>query len=104
VTTNSIVCGYLALSLVLSFFHIVRTISVKSRILLVFLDTVNTLLLLLFSSHRLLVPKLYICLVNGQGEIVIIKITLVMSNDHLRIVFVMISLESFKITMLNSYH
>nr|AFK45120.1 unknown [Medicago truncatula] len=40
VTANSIACGYLALSLVLSFFHIVRTISVKSRILLVFLDTV----------------------------------------------------------------
>ncbi|XP_045815900.1 casparian strip membrane protein 2 [Trifolium pratense] len=40
VTANSIVCGYLVLSLALSFFHIVRTISVKSRILLVFLDTV----------------------------------------------------------------
>ncbi|WJX44779.1 hypothetical protein P8452_31722 [Trifolium repens] len=40
VTANSIVCGYLVLSLALSFFHIVRTISLKSRILLVFLDTV----------------------------------------------------------------
>ncbi|KAK7400902.1 hypothetical protein VNO78_12211 [Psophocarpus tetragonolobus] len=40
VTSNSIVCVYLVLSLVLSFFHIVRSAAVKSRVLLVFLDTV----------------------------------------------------------------
>nr|P0DI58.1 RecName: Full=CASP-like protein 2; Short=LjCASP2 [Lotus japonicus] len=41
VTSNSIVCGYLVLSLALSFFHIIRRSSAaKSRILLVFLDTV----------------------------------------------------------------
>lgn len=40
VTSNSIVCGYLVLSLVLSFFHIVRSAAVKSRVLQVFLDTV----------------------------------------------------------------
>ncbi|XP_061366353.1 CASP-like protein 7 [Gastrolobium bilobum] len=40
VTANSIVCGYLVLSLVLSFFHIVRSTAVKSRILLLILDTV----------------------------------------------------------------
>ncbi|XP_058730554.1 casparian strip membrane protein 2-like [Vicia villosa] len=40
VSTNSIVCGYLVLSLSLSFFNIVRTMAAKSRILLVFLDTV----------------------------------------------------------------
>ncbi|XP_061370880.1 CASP-like protein 2 [Gastrolobium bilobum] len=34
VTSNSIVCGYLVLLLALSFFHIVRTSAVKSRILL----------------------------------------------------------------------
>ncbi|TKY69654.1 CASP protein 7 [Spatholobus suberectus] len=37
---NSVVCGYLVLSLVLSVFHIVRSTAVKSRILLAALDTV----------------------------------------------------------------
>ncbi|XP_027361527.1 CASP-like protein 7 [Abrus precatorius] len=40
VTVNSVVCGYLVLSLVLSVFHIVRSRAVKSRILLIALDTV----------------------------------------------------------------
>ncbi|KAK7317973.1 hypothetical protein RJT34_02645 [Clitoria ternatea] len=40
VTSNSIVCGYLVLSLVPSFFHIVRSTSVKSRVFLLSLDTV----------------------------------------------------------------
>ncbi|TKY58893.1 CASP protein 6 [Spatholobus suberectus] len=40
VTSNSIVCAYLVLSLALSFFHIVRSAAVKSRVLQVFLDTV----------------------------------------------------------------
>ncbi|XP_020218221.1 CASP-like protein 6 [Cajanus cajan] len=40
VTSNSIVCVYLVLSLALSFFHIVRNKAVKSRVLLVFLDSV----------------------------------------------------------------
>ncbi|KAE9595632.1 hypothetical protein Lal_00030443 [Lupinus albus] len=40
VTANSVVCGYLVLSLVLSIFHIVRSSAVKTRILLVILDTV----------------------------------------------------------------
>ncbi|KAK7362369.1 hypothetical protein VNO77_04480 [Canavalia gladiata] len=39
VISNSIVCGYLVLSLVLSFFHIVKITAVKSRVLQVFLDT-----------------------------------------------------------------
>ncbi|KAI4328469.1 hypothetical protein L6164_020821 [Bauhinia variegata] len=39
VLANSNVCGYLVLSLILSIFHIVRTTVVKSRILLVVLDT-----------------------------------------------------------------
>jgi len=38
---NSVVCGYLVLSLVPSIFHIVRSTAVKSRILLVAFDTVN---------------------------------------------------------------
>ncbi|KAI4314139.1 hypothetical protein L6164_027075 [Bauhinia variegata] len=38
VLANSIVCGYLVLSLILSIFHIVRTTAVKSRILLIILD------------------------------------------------------------------
>ncbi|QCD90411.1 hypothetical protein DEO72_LG4g1366 [Vigna unguiculata] len=37
---NSVVCGYLVLSLVPSIFHIVRSTAVKSRILLVAFDTV----------------------------------------------------------------
>ncbi|KAI9111394.1 hypothetical protein K1719_017084 [Acacia pycnantha] len=37
---NSIVCGYLVLSIVLSIVHIARTTAVKSRILLLFLDAV----------------------------------------------------------------
>lgn len=37
---NSIVCGYLVLSLVLSIFHIVRSTAVKTRILLIVLDMV----------------------------------------------------------------
>ncbi|RDX58493.1 hypothetical protein CR513_62188, partial [Mucuna pruriens] len=37
---NSVVCGYLVLSLVLSVFHIIKTAAVKSRILLIALDTV----------------------------------------------------------------
>ncbi|KAK7251901.1 hypothetical protein RIF29_35504 [Crotalaria pallida] len=40
VTSNSIVCVYLVLSLALSFFHILRITAVKSRVLLAFLDTV----------------------------------------------------------------
>lgn len=40
VMANSVVCGYLVLSLILSIFHIVRSTSVKSRILLIVLDTV----------------------------------------------------------------
>ncbi|XP_027348487.1 CASP-like protein 6 [Abrus precatorius] len=40
VTSNSIVCGYLLLSLALSFFHIVRSNAVRSRVLQVFLDTI----------------------------------------------------------------
>lgn len=38
---NAVVCGYLVLSLIISVFHIVRSAAVKSRILLVALDTVN---------------------------------------------------------------
>ncbi|XP_054810623.1 casparian strip membrane protein 1-like [Prosopis cineraria] len=37
---NSIVCGYLVLSIVFSIFHIARPTAVKSRILLLFLDAV----------------------------------------------------------------
>ncbi|KAG5059471.1 hypothetical protein AAZX31_01G048500 [Glycine max] len=37
---NAVVCGYLVLSLIISVFHIVRSAAVKSRILLVALDTV----------------------------------------------------------------
>nr|KYP45405.1 UPF0497 membrane protein 2 [Cajanus cajan] len=40
VLANSVVCGYLVLSLVLSVFHIVRSTAVKSRIILIALDTV----------------------------------------------------------------
>ncbi|CAJ2648015.1 casparian strip membrane protein 1 [Trifolium pratense] len=40
VMANSLVCGYLALSLILSILHIVRSTAVKSRILLIILDTV----------------------------------------------------------------
>ncbi|KAK7307095.1 hypothetical protein VNO77_39851 [Canavalia gladiata] len=40
VMANSVVCGYLVLSLLLSVFHIVRSTAVKSRILLIALDTV----------------------------------------------------------------
>ncbi|KAL5100198.1 hypothetical protein RYX36_004525 [Vicia faba] len=37
---NSVVCGYLVLSLILSIFHIVRSTAVKTRILLIVLDMV----------------------------------------------------------------
>ncbi|KAK7407386.1 hypothetical protein VNO78_09265 [Psophocarpus tetragonolobus] len=37
---NAVVCGYLVLSLVISVFHIIRSKAVKSRILLVALDTI----------------------------------------------------------------
>ncbi|KAI4328468.1 hypothetical protein L6164_020820 [Bauhinia variegata] len=40
VITNSIICAYLVLSLILSFYNIIRSVAVKSRILLAFLDTV----------------------------------------------------------------
>ncbi|KAE9607363.1 hypothetical protein Lal_00026846 [Lupinus albus] len=40
VISNSIACVYLVLSLALSFFHILRSTAVKSRILMVFFDTV----------------------------------------------------------------
>ncbi|KAK7309807.1 hypothetical protein RJT34_06843 [Clitoria ternatea] len=40
VMANSVVCGYLVLSLILSVFHIVRSKAVNTRILLIFLDTV----------------------------------------------------------------
>ncbi|XP_015956859.1 casparian strip membrane protein 2 [Arachis duranensis] len=40
VMSNSIVCAYLVLSLALSFFHILRSTAVKSRILMVLLDTI----------------------------------------------------------------
>nr|GME08152.1 casparian strip membrane protein 2-like [Ipomoea batatas] len=39
VIVSAIVCGYLALTLPLSIFHILRTRAEKSRILLIFLDT-----------------------------------------------------------------
>ncbi|KAL3501437.1 hypothetical protein ACH5RR_035886 [Cinchona calisaya] len=45
VIVNAIVCGYLALSLPLSIFHIVRSRAAKSRILLIFLDTMMVALL-----------------------------------------------------------
>ncbi|KAL2349223.1 hypothetical protein Fmac_003223 [Flemingia macrophylla] len=41
VLANSVVCGYLVLSLVLSVFHIVRSSAVKSRIFLIALDTLR---------------------------------------------------------------
>ncbi|MED6112119.1 hypothetical protein PIB30_058806 [Stylosanthes scabra] len=40
VLSNSIVCAYLLLSLALSFFHIVSSSALKSRILMVLLDTI----------------------------------------------------------------
>ncbi|KAF5945371.1 hypothetical protein HYC85_015599 [Camellia sinensis] len=41
VIANSIVCGYLVLSLLLSVFHIVRSGAKISRVILIFFDTVN---------------------------------------------------------------
>ncbi|CAI9096570.1 OLC1v1032751C1 [Oldenlandia corymbosa var. corymbosa] len=45
VIVNSIVCGYLALSLPLSIYHIVRSRAGKSRVLLLLLDTIILCLL-----------------------------------------------------------
>lgn len=42
---NSIVCGYLALSVPLSIFHVIRTAAKKSRILLLVFDLVKMLIL-----------------------------------------------------------
>ncbi|KAJ1380711.1 Casparian strip membrane protein [Sesbania bispinosa] len=50
VMANSVVCGYLVLSLVLSVFHIVRSTAVKSRILLIVLDMVMLGLLIAAAS------------------------------------------------------
>ncbi|XP_051122183.1 casparian strip membrane protein 1-like [Andrographis paniculata] len=40
VITNGVVCGYLALSLPLSIYHVVRTRAARSRVILTFLDAV----------------------------------------------------------------
>lgn len=40
VVANAVVSGYLVLSLVLSFFHIVRTTATNSRIILITFDAV----------------------------------------------------------------
>ncbi|GMN41886.1 hypothetical protein TIFTF001_011095 [Ficus carica] len=45
VIANSIVCGYLVISLCLSFFHIIKSAAVRSRIFLVIFDTVMMALL-----------------------------------------------------------
>ncbi|CDP00357.1 unnamed protein product [Coffea canephora] len=45
VIVNAIVCGYLALSLPLSIYHIIRSRAAKSRVLLIFLDTTMLALL-----------------------------------------------------------
>lgn len=42
---NSVVCGYLALSIPLSIFHIIRPAAKKSRILLLIFDLVKMLIL-----------------------------------------------------------
>lgn len=80
VTTNSIVCGYLVLSLVLSFFNIVRTIAMKSRILLVFLDTVNTLILLWFSSDSCILQHCISEMVKDSSNMWLITFTKVKLN------------------------
>ncbi|XP_057448201.1 casparian strip membrane protein 1-like [Lotus japonicus] len=50
VLANSLVCGYLVLSLILSVFHIVRSSAVKSRVLLIVFDTVMLGLLIAGAS------------------------------------------------------
>ncbi|KAK6139337.1 hypothetical protein DH2020_026918 [Rehmannia glutinosa] len=39
VIANAIVCGYLAISLPMAIYHVIRTRAAKSRALLIFLDT-----------------------------------------------------------------
>ncbi|KAK6139357.1 hypothetical protein DH2020_026903 [Rehmannia glutinosa] len=40
VIANAIVCGYLAISLPMAIYHVIRTRAAKSRALLIFLDTI----------------------------------------------------------------
>ncbi|GMN42212.1 hypothetical protein TIFTF001_011437 [Ficus carica] len=50
VVANAVVSGYLVLSLVLSFFHIVRTTATNSRIILITFDTIMLCLLAVGAS------------------------------------------------------
>lgn len=53
VIANATVCGYLAISLPMAIYHIIRTRAAKSRALLIFLDTVINLLLSVSLIQRL---------------------------------------------------